>query len=458
MAKYANEDMGPLSSMRSPVSPIEDSHFVLPSPLPYMNHTIDPLNQILFDASLPTSGFSEHIDLDGLNDFSWEADVGDPFGKQCGSGLPSYAVFSSSLPLSTNTSSGIEKHVIDDFFSLPPPQDAYDNQIDVGQPTPTLSDGEQDVVRNYLQQTLHSQFPFLDETTSRNVSSQLLVLTSLSRTCLASLGFHGLNYKSTTLGELGLSCTSGIVKQTDSYEVTVNKCLGDFVEQFNTNTSINTVDDQGVLVLEAQMCAAQTIYSKVVRKDSTWLKQLDMLATMTAVDYSKPLDGGVSQLEIFQDLLIVLDILASTSTGEAPAFASKFHGRFELRNIMLEKVTGCDTSVMECILDVSNLQAWNRGHILNDSPSIFELVRRALKIEEKLDQARRKNLELQRNRSTGSRMNHIRIITNIFACATSVYLHIVVSGARPKIQEIKQGVTDTIEALKSIADPDIEFF
>jgi C6 transcription factor Pro1 len=110
---------------------------------------------------------------------------------------------------------------------------------------------------------------------------------------------------------------------------------------------------------------------------------------------------------------------------------------------------------MESIRTISELQAWKHQQALSGSLSLIELARRALKAKQELDQARQSNLELLMNHSTHSKTSSIRIITNIFACAALIYLHVVVSGARPEISEIKKAVTDTIEALKTIPNVEI---
>ncbi len=143
-------------------------------------------------------------------------------------------------------------------------QAADRNIVDVEEPAPVLSLQEQDIVRHYLQQIFHSQVPFMDEATLREASSQLAELSARSRPCLASLGFQGLNYKSSTLGGLLLSTSVDINKQAGEYEETANKCLNGFVKRCDAKVDKEDVTDDGSLFpVEVRMCAAQIIYSKV---------------------------------------------------------------------------------------------------------------------------------------------------------------------------------------------------
>jgi hypothetical protein len=149
-----------------------------------------------------------------------------------------------------------------------------------------------------------------------------------------------------------------------------------------------------------------------------------------------------------------------------PKFALQFGNRFETPDLDLEHVVGCKSDVMECIMHTSDLHAWSHQQALHASSSLIETARRALKVEQKLERAQRKiNTEensgcyhqqqpLQHG-STDSRQADVNTITRIFACAASIYLHVVVSGAHPRVPEIKRGVTNTIEALGAMSNVEL---
>jgi hypothetical protein len=149
-----------------------------------------------------------------------------------------------------------------------------------------------------------------------------------------------------------------------------------------------------------------------------------------------------------------------------PKFALQFSDRFETPDLDLEHVVGCKSDVMECIMHTSDLHAWSHQQALHASSSLIETARRALKVEQKLERAQRKiNTEensgcyhqqqpLQHG-STDSRQADVNTITRIFACAASIYLHVVVSGAHPRVPEIKRGVTNTIEALGAMSNVEL---
>lgn len=110
---------------------------------------------------------------------------------------------------------------------------------------------------------------------------------------------------------------------------------------------------------------------------------------------------------------------------------------------------------METIRSISELQAWKHQQAISGSLSFIELARRALRVEQELNQTWQNNIELLGNYSNDQKTRGNQVITNIFTCAASVYLHVVVSGARPEVLEIKKAVSDTIRALKKITNVEI---
>lgn len=150
-----------------------------------------------------------------------------------------------------------------------------------------------------------------------------------------------------------------------------------------------------------------------------------------------------------QGLLASLDILASTSIGHSPAFALRLCSDASAGLFNVEHATGCDAAVMQSIMSISELQRWKVQQRLDGQLSLLELAQRALEVESTLSTAQQNNLALMEGaRGASSRIDEIRIITNIFARAARVYLHTIVSGAHPEVFEIKSGVAETIAALR----------
>jgi hypothetical protein len=171
-------------------------------------------------------------------------------------------------------------------------------------------------------------------------------------------------------------------------------------------------------------------------------------------------------------MLICVDILACATTGGSPRFAFKFRDGFSIKDrlrcedgnvfqpfpaplnsmlIVVLLVIGCDTSVMESIMNIAELRHWKLHEMANESISVISLAKRALQIELSLQSSRKLIREKIDNHSVlTSSISESWIMTNVYACAASVYLHATVSRSCPKVPEIQKGVEDTMVAIKML--------
>jgi len=189
----------------------------------------------------------------------------------------------------------------------------------------------------------------------------------------------------------------------------------------------------------------------MLRRDSNWPHFQNIIASLNPIDFTHFGDGNQTAIRLFQNTLICLDILSCVSTGMEPEFALKFRDKFRAgeNTLRLDEITGCESSVMECIMNIAVLRYWKEKETANGSMSLIELAKRALSVERDLQEIRGKNLDRIKNHSVlTSSIKNIWFLTNVFACAASIYLHAAVSGPRPEIPEIKIGVADTIDAIK----------
>jgi C6 transcription factor Pro1 len=164
-------------------------------------------------------------------------------------------------------------------------------------------------------------------------------------------------------------------------------------------------------------------------------------------------------------ILIALDILSSAST-RSPSLLQVDHEQI-LRHgdIQLSDIMGCDTRVMVLIGQVSALDEWKRACEANCRLSVMELGKRADSIEMSLDEflyATESTLEDAACSLTGEGPGVIpshetsqfitKLISNVFALAAITYLHVVVSGNNPDLEEIQDSVSKTIAAIKRLPD------
>ena len=148
---------------------------------------------------------------------------------------------------------------------------------------------------------------------------------------------------------------------------------------------------------------------------------------------------------------IWFDILASASTRSKHFLENNFE---YLDHIELDRVMGCENWVMILIARISLLEEWKRDMQRNGRLSMVELSTRGSEIEKMLNSGLASQtlfpsapvLESCPSRYTS-------IITRIFAYTALTYLHTVVSGAHPKLAEIKASASITIAAFSNLPVP-----
>lgn len=157
--------------------------------------------------------------------------------------------------------------------------------------------------------------------------------------------------------------------------------------------------------------------------------------------------------------LIFLDIIASASKRSVPFINIDHRRMLHDFGINLESLFGCSNQIALLILDIICLDSWKRESEKSRRLSLVELVKRGATIEEHL-RSHIDNVEVGISR-TSDATKTVRIdtftpqteATRIFALAAQTYLHVVISGAHWELREIRDSVTKTIDAFKSISDP-----
>lgn len=112
----------------------------------------------------------------------------------------------------------------------------------------------------------------------------------------------------------------------------------------------------------------------------------------------------------------------------------------------LVQITGCSPWVFENLSQITALRKWKHESTLSHCLNVVELANRGTRIENDLQhhlQVQPMLTETIRNKSTIA-------LTEIYACAAQVYLHVVVSGAFPGIAEIRQAVVKAINAFQRL--------
>ncbi|EJD06657.1 uncharacterized protein FOMMEDRAFT_76733, partial [Fomitiporia mediterranea MF3/22] len=120
---------------------------------------------------------------------------------------------------------------------------------------------------------------------------------------------------------------------------------------------------------------------------------------------------------------------------------------------MLE-VMGCDNLTFLALAEISALAAWKDEETKHQTLSSVELVRRGFDIEGRYLQAiSRTGSNTSQERSgamADSLENRRRLTADIFRASARLYLHTVLSGDKPSVREIREGVSETLNALMRV--------
>lgn len=158
---------------------------------------------------------------------------------------------------------------------------------------------------------------------------------------------------------------------------------------------------------------------------------------------------------------VALDIISCASTRSQPFLDLDHQSILQALDVDSRGFLGCDMTVMILISEISQLDNWRRKVSECQKLSIVELAKRGSQIEKRI---REKLAEFEDtsssrkspNSHSGSLlMQAYTDINRIYALAAIVYLHVVISGAHPELPEVKEGVSRTLAALKSLADKEL---
>ena len=152
------------------------------------------------------------------------------------------------------------------------------------------------------------------------------------------------------------------------------------------------------------------------------------------------------------------DVLASVTTQRSPHFLEAIRAMFDPNRsgicdaasltppqYSMMSPMGCENHVVWALAETSELSVWKREHSRAGSLSVPELVHKASFIETYLTPPAMMT-DLPYDERACSR----QLASEIFRASARLYLRSVVSGDYPDVPEIKDSVTDTLEAIRRI--------
>ncbi|KAL3470715.1 fungal-specific transcription factor domain-containing protein [Aspergillus californicus] len=157
---------------------------------------------------------------------------------------------------------------------------------------------------------------------------------------------------------------------------------------------------------------------------------------------------NTSALRFLANALAVTGILSFISTGPTSALSDyRYLMDAPQEMIQCDQFLGCENWVMSAILEVGLLDRWKREEEDNRRLSFRELANRAKRVEDCLETGIRV-LSVKASDSADA----VNTITRIYASSSLTYLHSVVSGLNPDLDEIRDSVSRTIEYLKQLSN------
>jgi hypothetical protein len=158
--------------------------------------------------------------------------------------------------------------------------------------------------------------------------------------------------------------------------------------------------------------------------------------------------------DFVQQSLAYTELLSCSVTTTEPKLARKVT-QIYCKDAMAKNcntVVGLEPWLLVCLTDIMTFRHWKEDQLRQSSLSIAELAKKAMSIEQSLDDGKS---------ASGDRLCKQRpatdtwVLTNVFACGASILLHATISEARPQVLEIKNGVSDLIEALHLMSHPEM---
>ncbi|RYO79059.1 hypothetical protein DL764_010056 [Monosporascus ibericus] len=317
------------------------------------------------------------------------------------------------------------------------------------------------LLAHFMDKTLNWQFRFCWSDGSGFNRGYFIWLMSKSRPLyMASLALSSLHRN--------LNKTSGLPQpnlRSDDHMDRYDKATEEFRRHYKTQ---KPADDVALLA-----CIASFISSSFLHSDKIdWNDYLDVgisLVTQwiaqqpTEVDPKLHKSPEDSSRDFFIGSIIRFHILSAITREAPPSLTDSYRKLFKSGSspVFLEGVSGCENWVFDHLLGVYLLRDWKRRTRIAGLLSLWELTSKATAIKNDLERriaSNVKDIEVLRKEHMQVQQRSrydICVTTHIFACAVSILLEVIVSGAYPQLPEIKQKVERALESFTYVGDPDL---
>lgn len=157
-------------------------------------------------------------------------------------------------------------------------------------------------------------------------------------------------------------------------------------------------------------------------------------------------------LEFFFASFVWVDIIANATYGPPPFNPQHFNYLPLLANgsFQPQSMIGCQSCIMTIMTQITAIEAWKGAQLELGCLSVVELVNRATSLSDRITYGIQGIDTRLSDNSIGVTEADSGAVNRIFAYASLVYLHTIVSGSSPHTPEIKQNVIRCLENLEVI--------
>ncbi|KAF2102885.1 hypothetical protein NA57DRAFT_71871 [Rhizodiscina lignyota] len=311
---------------------------------------------------------------------------------------------------------------------------------------------EAELLMHYLDRVFVLQFPFYSPSVQAGGRGWLLWLFTETRPLyFAALSLSALHQ------HLVLNRGDETLQELNEHH---NRTLSELLICLKT-ISQQDVPPGGIVAQQLQVlaCGTSLISFELFRGGvSEWLVHLRGLTTTiieTIPTRASIFSGSLEEkaLKFFTSVAIVFDLLACASSRKAPHLMEYYDK--VLPWATLSDILGCDTWAMLTIAEIAALHEWKVKEDMNGTLSMWNLVERGRAIQAGLDEkiaSLNQYLQGQSPSAKGSspQTHLIDLITLVYAHASKVYLHTVISGANGAIPEVAAAVRETLLAIRNV--------
>ncbi|EUC49778.1 hypothetical protein COCMIDRAFT_1410 [Bipolaris oryzae ATCC 44560] len=248
-------------------------------------------------------------------------------------------------------------------------------------------------------------------------------------------------------------------------------------EEFHRNLRTpKAADDVSMLACTVLLISSSLLHSGKVDWTSHLRTGTSLIApwiaqTRNNTNPESPRSPEELSRDFFISSIIRIDILSAINQDSAPGLSHNYKQWFTStrQQFSLETVCGCSNWIFEVLLDVYLLRDWKKKTRAAGLLSLWELTSKANTIQVDLEKKMASNMillgkskedfEQQRQQDkdrplqSGAQSQYdICVVNHTFACAVSVLLEVIVSGAHPRLPEVKQKAGRALDALTDIKD------